>query len=512
MERRDEREGPSLMAGWQNKLSATPIPRAKGVKKPKKNAPKLDKQPRLEIKVTPVKPRFPESVIPRKPVAPGPTASGDWYGSGAMKDRDAALAGALSDPLGVTTGDQALAFAKSLVQARTAPVMQEYDRQQGLAESKYGNQSARQSAGTDAIRAAIAQQIAGQQAAQNTARTQIAQAGQGLQGSVDQGLAQAQAAQARDAAVRGVGLDGGAGAAVAADAAAVKARGATGSQIALDAQSAAGAQNNALLNQISAATAQQGGERQGSLTAALNSQLRDLNQNRSRDMSAAQEDFVKTLLDLKQQNTQTALAKETLGLDQEKAKLGAQADAAKLQQDAAITAAKLKVTQTEGAANRAARAELAKLQAQQKDADRRSREGIASANRTSREKTTAQKQAEKAAKPKPLTPQDKGRRQFIRAAEEFYDGGTLKALKAKVDKQGGNASTFRKALANRGIKDTLARQLLADVAYGGLRPNTIAAYKARYGRNPPSSWKRYKPPAPSVKGAADAVADALKIF
>lgn len=505
------------MAGWQNKLQATPIPREKGLKKPKKDAPKLNRKPGLGIKVTPIKPDFPASVIPRKPGAsPGGGDSSSWYGRGAMKDRDDALAAMLSDPLGITTGDQAITAARALVQSQTAPVIAEYDRQQGLAESKYMNQSARQSTGTDQLRAAIAAQIAGQQQAQTRARDQIAGAGAQLQQTVTQGEQQAGQAAEQDAAVRGGGLDGGSAAQRAQEAANARARGQAGTQIALDTQAQQGQQGNALLNQIMAATAQQGGERQGALTAGLNSQVRDLNQGRAKDLSLAQGDFVKTLMDIQQRNTQTALAKETLGLDQMKVKAGSEADAAKLQQQAAITAAKLKITQTEGAANRAARAELAKLQAAQKDADRKSREGIASANIGSREKVAGAKQRERdakeAAKPKALTSQDKGRRNFIRSAEEFYDGGTLKAIKAKVDAQGKGPSEFRAALARRNIKDTLARQLLTDVAYGGLRPNTIAAYKARYGRNPPKEWKRYKAPSPSAKGTADAIADALKIF
>jgi hypothetical protein len=507
------------MAKWKNNLDAAPVPKADWLTAPKKGAPKLNKMPKA------VKPKAPRaSGSGSSGTASGSAKAAPWYSQNSTGARDAALAAALGDPLAPTTGDQAVAFARSLVQSQSAPVMQEYDRQQGLAESKYKNQAARQTAGTDQLRAAIAAQLAGQQQSQAKAREQIAGAGQQLQQTVNTGEQQATQAATADAAVRGGGLDGGSAAQLAQEAANARARGQAGSQIALDTQAQQGAQGDALLNQIMAVTAQQGGERQGALTAGLNSQVRDLNQGRAKDLSAAQSDFVKTLMDIQGQNTQTKLATETLGLNTAKAQSDAQAAQDQLKQQADIASLNAKIKVTEGAEQRKLRAQLAKLQSNttvaEGAANRSSREGIASANRTSAEKraevAAAAKAAKDAAKPKTLTPQDKSRRQFIRAAEEFYDGGTLKALKSKVDKQGGGPSQFRQALANRDIKDTLARQLLTDVAYGGLRPNTIAAYRARYGRNPPSTWKRYKgaaaPAARSdnpVAGGVDTVVDAL---
>jgi hypothetical protein len=57
----------------------------------------------------------------------------------------------------------------------------------------------------------------------------------------------------------------------------------------------------------------------------------------------------------------------------------------------------------------------------------------------------------------------------------------------------------------------LSRSILTDLQYGGLRSQTIAGYKAKYGRNPPKEWKRYKAPPKSTGsgGFTGSVQDSL---
>lgn len=464
-------------------------------------------------------PKKPAAKKPKAVAPAAPTAAKPWYDPSQTAARDASIAEAFANPLKPLTGATAQAFAKALAESRMAPVMLDYDRQQGLAASRATEQGRRQSQGTAAMRDQIAQQLAAQQASQAKARDQIAGAGAQLAQSVDQSAGQAQQAVAADAATRGGNLDGGSAARAAQEAATAKARGAAGSQIALDQQASQAASGDQLLNQISAATAQQGGERQGAITAALNAQLRDLNQSRAKDLTTVQGDYVKTLLDLQGQNIQTNLATETLGLNKAKASADSAIKAAQLEQQAKIASLNAKIKVTEGAEQRKLRKELQAATDKQRALDRAARTETADKNRSSSEKraaTTAAARDKKAggAAGAKLTPQDKKRRDFVSNVSVAQESGQL----ANVRKQAKNPSDFRRLLAEKKIaSDPFTRQLLADLAYGGLKGNTIAAYKARYGRNPPSGWKRFQAPKPKpgrtsgvAAGPQGSIADALR--
>ena len=496
------------MATWKpGRTKATPLAKAPP-KIRKKGAPAL--KPPTASKPKAAKPKA--SPAGGAPAAPGAAAGGKpWYDPAVVAARDATLASSFDDPLKPMTGAAALEFARAAVAAQTAPVMQSYDRQQAMVQSRAADQSVRQAAGTASARDQFLGQIAAQAAAQDKARGQITGAGQQLTAAVDQGAAQAAQAVSADANLRGAGLDGGAAAAAAQEASSAKARAAAGTQIALDSQASQALGGNQLLQQIAAATTQQGGERQGAITQAANTQFRDLNEGRAKDMSAAQSNFIKTLTDLQSTGVQTKLATETLGLNTAKATADSQIAAAKLDLTAKIAEVNAKIRTTEGAANRAARKELQTLSTQSAALDRASREGIAAAGQEGQDRRAAAAAKAKGKKEKEtgakLTPQDKARRSLITNVKVASDSGQL----ASIKKQAKNASEYRKLLAEKlDVGDAFSRQLLADLAYGGLRPGTVNAYKAKYGRNPPSSWARFKAKKSGVaNGAAQSVADAL---
>jgi hypothetical protein len=423
-----------------------------------------------------------------------------WYDPANMASRDAALVSALSDPLKPVTGEDAVAYARALSQSQIAPVLQDYDRQSAEVQSRAGAQSARTTQGNDTLRALIAQNLGGQQQSAATARDRIAGAGAQLTASVDQGAAQAGQAAAQDAATRGAGLDGGTAAQRAQEAANARARGQAGTSIALDQQASSAQSGDQLLQQISAATAQQGGERLGSITSALNSSLRDVNQGRAKALASGEDTFLKSIMDLQGQNIQTKLATETLGLNREKATADSAIEAAKLEQKNELAKLNAKLKITEGAANREVRRQIAEVQAEERRLDRLSRETTADKDRDSADKRAASKTKAAGKKPVSLTPQDKQRRSFISDVQVAKESGQMATL-AKQAKN--NPSTYRKLLAEKmGVKDSFSRQLLADLQFGGLRPSTVNAYRARYGRNPPSDWRRYKAPKKSTGSGA----------
>ncbi|WP_210494871.1 hypothetical protein [Patulibacter sp. SYSU D01012] len=473
--------------------------------------------PAVPIKTSKLKKPRPVSapvMAPKKPAAPkkpkGTGGSGKaqaaqkpWHDPSRTAARDAVLSGALENPLKPLSGDAALEFARSLVAARQAPVMQEFDRQEQQTTARNRVQSDRQAAGSQALQNLIAQQAANAQSSQQNARNQMLAAASMQQQGIDQAAGDARATMERDAQVRGAGLDGGAAAQLAQEQATAKARGLSGSQISLDAQTAAGEAGNQRLREIAAASAQQGAERQGSLSAQLNNQLRDLNQGRSKAVSSAQEDYISTLLNLRQQGAQTELAVNTLGLNQQKAAA-----------DVATEAAKIKASAKEKATDRAFRAKEAQLtrDARSEDTDKRleAQRELTQLRADQAAEKERRRQREKDAKDKAkLTPDDRQRRGFIKRVDQITEAGDLSNARRKAK----NPSEFRKLLAdNLGVNDRFARQLLSDLAYGGLRPNTIRAYKAMYGRNPPSKWARWKA-APKRGGftgnATDAVVGAI---
>lgn len=447
---------------------------------------------------------------PKKPAGPGSAGGGAWYDPSNTAARDAALISALSDPLKPITGTDAVSFARALAQSQTAPLLQDYDRQAGLAQSRADAQSARTASGSDALQRLIAAQMAGQQASAGAARDRIAGAGAQLQSSIDQGYAQAGQAAAADAATRGAGLDGGSAAQRAQELANAKARGQAGTSVALDQQAASAQSGDQLLQQIAAASAQQGGERQGAITSSLNTALRDVNEGRAKALSSGEQAFLSAIKDLKSQNTQTALATETLGLDQ-----------AKLASSDANAAADRAQKAREKALDRLDRAREKAQQTKQfydgldatasnRDKDRASREMIAANREVAAAKRAAA--ATKKGAPK-LTPEDKKRREFIDNVGAYQQSGQLGSLKAEAVSRGAAKapSTFRAMLANRGVGNQFTRQLLTDLAFGGLRPNTITAYRTLYGRNPPNEWARFKAKKkPSAGNAAAGVGATAK--
>lgn len=502
------------MAVWKPGKT-TPTPTNRGPKLPKKPGPMVD-----SLNATPAgKPKKPKAGAkkPKKaaPSAAVPKAPGAWYDPSNTAARDASIASMLSDPLKPATGQDAVSFARSLAQSGIAPLLQDYDRQAGLAQTGAAAQAARTTAGTDQLRQTIAGQLASQQASQGAARERIAGVGAQLQGTIDQGAAQAGQAAAQDAATRGGGLDGGSAAQRAQEAANAKARGQAGTAVALDQQAATAQSGDQLLNQISAATAQQGGERQGAITSALNSQLRDVNEGRSKTLASGEQSFLKAIMDLQSQNIQTNLATETLGLNKAKASADTAIKTAQLEQQAKIASLNAKIKVTEGAEQRALRRQLQQATDRQRALDRAARTETADKNRSSSEKRAATTAAAKAEKDKAsgtkLTPQDKGRRSFISNVQVAQASGQL----GNIKKQAKNASEFRKLVSEKiPGTDPFTRQLLADLAYGGLRPPTINAYRAKYGRNPPAGWARYKAAAAKPTGvandAASSIADALR--
>jgi hypothetical protein len=367
-------------------------------------------------------------------------------------------------------------------------VLREYDRQESTANQRGANQQATAKAGYQALSDLIAQQLAGQQQAQSSARSQIQGAGDAYQQAVDAGSQQAQQRMAQDEAVRGVGLGGGADARLAQEAANAKARGQAGTQIALDSQASSAQSSDQFLRQIQAATVQQGQEVSSQLTAQLNNQLRDISSGRVRDLATAQQDFLKTLMDLRSNNQQLELAKQGILGDKAEAATKAAMEGAKLQQSAA-----------EKAADRKLRASIAA-------ASNQTRTSEGAKNRASAEKRAAMRLGDKG-----LTPAQKRAAQKAAAKrQEMVKSQVSKALGADPkDIAARGVNDFRAKLSANGISDKLSRQILADLRYGGgLSSSTVNAYKKAFGVAPPTSWKR-KSKAQSG-GFTGSLGDAIK--
>lgn len=511
------------MATWKpNRIKPTTGPKVPSKWKGPKGSPTVKVPAPVAKKPAGKKPKKPGA---SKGAAVVPKAPKNWYDAANTAARDASIASALANPLKPVTGTDAVAMARALAQSGTAPLLQDYDRQASLAQSRANAQSGRTATGTDQLRSVIAQQLTAQQQSAATARNRIAGAGQELAGTIDQGVAQANQAAAQDAQTRGAGLDGGSAAQRAQEAANARARGQAGTAIALDQQASAAQSGDQLLNQISAATAQQGGERQGAITGSLNTALRDVNEGRSKALASGEDAFMKAIMGLQGQNTQTVLATETLGLNKEKAAADTAIKTAQLEQQATIAKLNAQIKITEGAEQRALRKQLAEATAKQRALDRAARTETADKNRgaanarqdkalSAKDRATRDKAARGKASGAKLGPKDKDRRSFITNVKVAQESGQLSSLKRQARN---NPSTYRRLLDEKmGVKDSFSRQLLADMAFGGLKDNTIRAYRARYGRNPPNEWKRYRAPTNSsgrrgaVGDMAGSIADALK--
>lgn len=263
---------------------------------------------------------------------------------------------ALSDPTTPLSGVNLVNVAHAAVDGAYDPQIAELARQQSQAKLQ-GEQAVKTTGGiydtinnyqTAALNRQTAQQAAG---AQNVAGIYA-----GASGQVDAAAEQQRAQAARDAQVRGTGLDGGGMDALAARVASAQGNIAQRGQIAGDSLAANAQTNNAVLGGIGAATQQHRGEVQDAIGNQARASIADLAGKRTVVEGNKGADFVKQLLGLRQQSTDEYYTSAGLGLkaagekaDQERAATTAQdrKDAAKTRRHQQLNDQKTRAKQSD---------------------------------------------------------------------------------------------------------------------------------------------------------------------
>jgi hypothetical protein len=263
-------------------------------------------------------------------------------------------AAALSDPTTPLSGPNLIAAAHTTANGLHDPTLAELARQTVAAKAQ--GQQAQRATGSiyDTINkyqtAALTQQNQQQAAgAQNVAGIYTGAAGQ-----VDAAAEQQRAQAAKDAQVRGTGLDGGSLADLASRVTTAKDNIAQRGQIAGDNLAANAQTNNAVLGGIGAATQQHGGEQRDAIGNQTRASLADLAGKRSVEEGNKGADFVKQLLGLRQQATNEYITEAGLNLKGATAAQASQDKAAQRQATAKNAAAGRATTTANQAANRKA--------------------------------------------------------------------------------------------------------------------------------------------------------------
>jgi hypothetical protein len=249
---------------------------------------------------------------------------------------------ALNDPTTPLAGANLAGIAQKIVNGQYDPQTADLNRQ--------GSQAVAQGAQAVKTTGGIYDQIAKYQTAaltrQNAQQAAGAQATAGLataaSGQVDAAAEQQRAQAARDAQVRGTGLDGGSLADLAGRVATAKDSIAQRGQIAGDSLAANAQTNNAVLGGIGAATQQHRGETQTNIGNATRGTLADLASKRQGVELAKGGAYADDLMKLRQQATDEYYTSAGLGLKSSVAN-----------QDAALKTASLKQSAKDKAAGRA---------------------------------------------------------------------------------------------------------------------------------------------------------------
>ncbi len=421
------------------------------------------------------KPKRPKAPKVRTPkVAPAKTAE---------EMRNDALVRLMANPLAPMNGRDAVDAANALQQSQIRPVMRDFDRQYAEAEQRGKNQVDAARTGYESLIAKLGEQIQGGAASQAQARERIGQANAAYQQALQNYAGQVNADAAHDASVRGAGLDGGSGARFANELATQQARGAARSQISLDQQATNAASADALMRQIHALAGVRGAEAQKDLQAQTNNQLRDINQGRSSALDKAQGGLVDTLLNMRSQGAQTALATQTLLSDAQQKEMDRRARVAMNDADNATSSSNNQRTNATSAANN-------QRTNAQSNANSKRTAATAAANRASRE-------------------------QIARLRDQTRNGKASKSDRQKLwdatkTERGRLNSIVLSGKAGEAT-DPLLRKMVGELRKGGLSVETVRQYRARFGGSPPSSMKRRTQAGSGFLGnAAGGLLDFLK--
>lgn len=400
-----------------------------------------------------------------------------WYSQTGQSDLLSAFTGSMKDPLKPLTGSQAGALATGLQAAQVSPILQAFDRKDNLIKARDAEQQARNSQMSATAQDVLARQMAERQQAGGRAAGQVAQAGQQAQASIAQVFADADRAASNDAALRGSGLDGGSAAMRAQAAASARARGEASTQIAQQGLAAQGSAADALLQSIAGASAQQAGERQGAIANQTTSQLRDSHDGRVQALSGAQGDLVKTMLGLRENAQQTELGQMAIRGDAYEAELKARTEAAAQAAKAKESSAERQLKRDIAQANIDARSSLESRR--QSGRERLEEIKATAAGRRAAEKYAADQRKDSAKKREKANA-------FVASVDTTVSNAAIRQI---LTRKNMDPRRVNQQLVNRGVKDALTRNLIVDRhVYGGPRPETVRAYRNKYGVNPPKRW------------------------